>query len=77
MSNIFSKYQKELAGVKLIDSTEAFVFNPIPIKDTDLIRFSSIHKETIKNIPISNVKNIGIKKLKRRHHNYIQKYVKK
>ena len=36
MSNIFSKYQKELAGVKLIDSTEAFVFNP-KTKRKDLI----------------------------------------
>jgi len=28
MSNIFSKYQKELAGVKVIDSSKAFVYNP-------------------------------------------------
>ena len=28
MSNIFSKYQKELAGVKVIDSSQAYVYNP-------------------------------------------------
>ncbi len=28
MSNIFSKYQKELAGVKVITSKNAFVYNP-------------------------------------------------
>lgn len=28
MSNIFSKYEKELAGIKVIDSSEAYVYNP-------------------------------------------------
>lgn len=28
MSNIFSKYQKELSGVRVIDSRTAFVYNP-------------------------------------------------
>ncbi len=28
MSNIFSKYQKELAGVQVITSKKAFVYNP-------------------------------------------------
>ncbi len=28
MSNIFSKYEKELAGVKVIDSSLAYVYNP-------------------------------------------------
>lgn len=28
MSNIFSKYQKELASVKVIDSAQAYVYNP-------------------------------------------------
>ena len=28
MSNIFSKYQKELAGVRVITSRNAFVYNP-------------------------------------------------
>lgn len=28
MSSVFSKYEKELAGVKLIDSNAAYVFNP-------------------------------------------------
>lgn len=28
MSNIFSKYQKELAGVRVINSRQAYVYNP-------------------------------------------------
>lgn len=28
MSNIFSKYEKELAGIKVIDSSNAYVYNP-------------------------------------------------
>ncbi|MBQ8872865.1 MAG: hypothetical protein IJ032_02835 [Clostridia bacterium] len=28
MSNIFSKYEKAFSGVKVINSTEAYVFNP-------------------------------------------------
>ena len=27
MSNIFSKYEKELAGVKVIDSSQAYIYN--------------------------------------------------
>ena len=36
MSNIFSKYQKELAGVKVIDSSRAYVYNP-KTKKKDLL----------------------------------------
>ena len=28
MSNIFSKYEKQLSGVKVIDSSKAYVYNP-------------------------------------------------
>lgn len=36
MSNIFSKYQKELAGVKVIDSSRAYIYNP-KTKKNDLL----------------------------------------
>lgn len=36
MSNIFSKYQKELAGVRVINSTQAYVYNP-KTKKKDLL----------------------------------------
>lgn len=36
MSNIFSKYQKELAGVKVINSVQAYVYNP-KTKKKDLL----------------------------------------
>ncbi len=50
---------------------------PIPTKDVSLPRFSGIHKNSITNVPISEVKNIDRYRLKRRHHRFIQKYVKK
>ena len=28
MSNVFSKYNKELAGVKIVDSKQAYIYNP-------------------------------------------------
>ena len=50
---------------------------PIPTQDLTLPRFSGVQKNVIKNVPISSVQDIGKHSLKRRHHNYIQKYVKK
>ena len=50
---------------------------PIPTKDISLPRFSGVHKNSITNIPIIEVKNIGRYRLKCRHHRFIQKYVKK
>ena len=49
---------------------------PIPKKDLSLPRFSGIHKNIIKNVPVSKIKNIGSYQLKRRHHHYIRKYMK-
>ena len=49
---------------------------PIPKRDITLRRFSGIHKKTIKNVPLSDVEGIGNQRLKRRHHHYIQKYMK-
>ena len=40
MSNIFSKYEKQLSGVKVIDSSKAYVYNPKTNKND--LRISSI-----------------------------------
>lgn len=49
---------------------------PIPKKDLSLPRFSGIHKNVIKNVPVSKIRNIGFTRLKRRHHHCIRKYMK-
>ncbi|MBO4962366.1 MAG: hypothetical protein J6C97_01170 [Clostridia bacterium] len=49
---------------------------PVPIKDTTLPRFGGVDNRVIKNIPINNIYGIDRNKLNRRHHHYIQKYVK-
>ena len=50
---------------------------PIPFKDINLTLFSGVDSRVIKNVPLSNIKELDNYKLKRRHHHYIQKYVKK
>lgn len=50
---------------------------PVPTKDLNFKRFSGIHKNVIHNISIEEVKPKSRLKLKRRHHHYIQKYMKK
>lgn len=60
--------------IKKIENGEIY---PIPKKDLTLRRFSGVHNNTIKNVPLANVENIGKHSLRRRHHHYIQKYVKK
>lgn len=49
---------------------------PIPKKDITLSKYSGVDSRVIKNIPLVQIQNIGLNKLKRRHHHYIQKYVK-
>jgi hypothetical protein len=49
---------------------------PIPKYDANFSRWSGINKNVIKNIPLSSIKNIGIKKVKQRHKFYIGKYCK-
>ena len=61
---------------KIRDIENGIVY-PIPKKDITLPIFSGVHKNTIKNVPVSKIRNIGTHQLKRRHHHYIRKYVKK
>lgn len=49
---------------------------PIPKRDANFTLWSGVTKTPIKNIPISKLKHIGKKSIKRRHHFYIGKYAK-
>ena len=60
--------------VKLIEEGRLY---PIPIQDSTLSRFSGIHKNAITNVPLSKIQGIGNNRLKRRHHHYIQKHMRK
>ena len=64
----------KLAKIKKIENGEVY---PVPKKDLSLSRFSGVHSSVIKNVPIAKIQGIGRNTLKRRHHHYIQKYVKK
>ncbi len=51
---------------------------PIPKNDTDFSRWSAINLDgNIKNVKISKIKNIGSKKIKRRHKFFVGKFTKK
>lgn len=60
-----------------LKSVERGSVYPIPNKDTTLPRFGGVHNKVITNIPIDKIQDVGRYSLKRRHHHYIQKYVKK
>lgn len=76
--NTFTSLKKRNGKYKLnkIQDIENGKIYPIPKKDLSLPRFSGIHKNTIKNVPVSKIRNIGTHQLKRRHHHYIRKYMK-
>ena len=62
--------------IRKIKMVEDGCIYPIPGKDTSLRRFGGVHKNVIKNVPISSIQNVGSNSVKRRHHHYIQKYMK-
>lgn len=77
--NTFSSIEDKNGKIKIkkvrkIQNGELYA---IPKKDDTLPRFSGIDKRVIKGIPLSKVKDIGKHRLKRRHHHYVQKYMKK
>lgn len=49
---------------------------PIPKRDANFTLWSGVNKTPIKNVPISKLKDIGKKSIKKRHHFYIGKYAK-
>lgn len=64
----------DLGKIKKIERGSLY---PIPKKDSTLHRFSGIHKNVITNVPLDEVENIGRFFLKRRHHHYIQRHMRK
>ena len=46
---------------------------PIPIKDGNFHLWSGVNLETIKNVKISDIKSLGIKNIKIKHKNFINK----
>ena len=61
---------------KFVDFENGKIY-PVPTKDLNLKKFSGIHKDVIHNVPLDEVKLKPRFRLKRRHHHYIQKYMKK
>lgn len=77
--NTFSSIEKkdgsfQLKKMQMIRSGDLY---PIPKKDDTLPRFGGIDSRVIKDVPLSKIQKIGRYSLKRRHHHYIQKYMKK
>lgn len=77
--NTFSSIEDKNGKIKIgkvrkIQNGELY---PIPKKDDTLPRFGGIDNRVIKGIPLTKIKGIGKHRLKRRHHHYIQKYMKK
>ena len=59
-----------------LGKVESGMIYPISKNDVNLPRFSGIHKNAITNVPLSSVHVRNQYSLKRRHHHYIQKYMK-
>ena len=76
--NTFTSIEKQNGkyDISKIKKIEEGVVYPIPRKDLSFSRFSGIHKHVVKNVPVKNIKIRHGHKLKRRHHHYIQKYMK-
>lgn len=49
----------------------------IPDKDVTLPNLSGVTKDVIKNVPIDKIHNVGCHSIKKRHHFYIKKFMKK
>ncbi len=63
----------EIGKIRMIENGALY---PIPKKDDSLPRFGGIDKRIIHDIPLSKIEQIGRHSIKRRHHHYIQKYMK-
>lgn len=49
---------------------------PIPFYDANFTRWSGVNKTPIKNVEQKHIKEIGKKKIKKRHHFFIGKFMK-
>lgn len=75
--NTFTSLKNNSGSLKVLkfDKVAKGDIYPIPTKDLSLPRFSGIYKGA-KVVSLSELKGVGYHKLKRRHHHYIQKYMK-
>ena len=48
---------------------------PIPIRDANFSRWSGINADIIRGVKIKSIKNIGVKRIRKRHNFYIKKFM--
>ncbi len=48
---------------------------PIPLYDSNFTRWSGINKKPVKNVKMSNIKDVGKKRIKKRHNFFIGKFL--
>lgn len=61
-----------IAKMKMVEDG---IIYPIPLKDCSLRVFGGVHKNAIKNIPISKIQDINKNTLHKKHHYYIKNYL--
>lgn len=71
LENIEHRY--DLAKIKQVKKGNTY---PLPKYDTNFSRWSGINKKPILNVPIDKIQDIGKKRIKKRHHFFIGKYLK-
>lgn len=65
----------KLFAVRKMEKVEDGIIYPIPLKDCSLPLFGGVHKNAIKNIPISKIQDINKNTLHKKHHYYIKRYL--
>lgn len=77
--NTFSSIKKKNGKYNFtkLDEVETGVLYSVPTTDLSLPRFSGVHNNVLRNIPLKSIEDIGKYSLRKRHHHYIQKHVKK
>lgn len=76
--NTFTSLEKSNGNYKFdkLDYVRKGQIYAVSKNDCSLPLFSGVDKRVIHNIPLSKIKDVGKNSIKRRHHHYIQKYVK-
>lgn len=70
--------RKGIYDLRKVGKVKYGLLYPIPKGEADFTRWSAINLDgNMKNIPISQIKNIGSKKIKSRHKFFVGKYTKK
>ena len=70
--------RKGIYDLRKVGKVKYGLLYPIPKGEADFTRWSAINLDgNMKNIPISQIKNIGSKKIKSRHKFFVGKFTKK